>query len=351
MKRYLDVFKQTWTEFGGDKAQRLAAALAYYTIFSIAPLLIIAVAIAGLVFGRSAAQAQILAQLRGLFGEAGGKAIQEMLTSASKPKSGTIAIIIGAVTLLFGASGVFGQLKDAMNTIWNVEEKKSGGIAAMIHERFLSFAMVLGVGFLLLVSLVLDAAIAAVGKFAGQRLPGGEGVWQTMQLVVSFAVIAVLFAMIFKFLPDVKIEWHDVWLGAGFTSLFFVLGKLGLGLWLGKASVGSAYGAAGSLVVLLLWIFWSANILFFGAEFTQVYTRMHGSKKGESEQTSGPAASQAADRHDKSQPPQSESPPPKIGSRLPIAAAGGAIGLVLGILIAAVGSILMIVKSVKKLFA
>ncbi|HEY8131374.1 MAG TPA: YihY/virulence factor BrkB family protein [Thermoanaerobaculia bacterium] len=263
MKRYFLLLKEAWIEFTNDKAQRLAAALAYYTLFSIAPLLLIAIAIAGLVFGRSQAQVEIIGQVRTLMGDTGAKAIEEMLAGAAKPRTGTVAIVIGVIILLFGAAGVFGQLKDALNTIWNVEEKKSGGIMAFLKGRFLSFAMVFGVGFLLLVSLVIDAALAALSK----------ALWQPVQLIISFAVITVLFAMIFRYLPDVRIEWCDVWLGAAFTSLLFVLGKFALGLYLGKCAIGSSYGAAGSLVVMLVWIFWSANILFFGAEFTQVYAR------------------------------------------------------------------------------
>src|SRR5438477_2927505 len=201
MKRYFDLLKQAFGEFQKDKAQRLGAALAYYTIFSIAPLLLIAIAIAGIVFEKSQAQAQIVGQLRTLVGDAGAKAIAEMLANAAKPKTGTLAMVIGIITLLLGAAGVFGNLKDALNTIWNVEEKRSGGIVAMVKERFLSFAMVLGIGFLLLVTLVFDAAIAAMGKYAGNRLPGGEALWQTLQLVVSLGVVTVLFAMIFRYLP------------------------------------------------------------------------------------------------------------------------------------------------------
>lgn len=340
MKQYLALFKDAWTEFGDDKAQRLAASLAYYTIFSIAPLLLIAIAIAGLVFGRSEAQSEILAQLRGLFGDAGGKAIEEMLTNAAKPASGTMAIVIGFATLLFGAAGVFGQLKDALNTIWNVDAKKKGGFAAMIKGRFLSFAMVLGVGFLLLVSLVIDAAVASMGKFAEARLPGGEAIWQILQLIVSFAVISVLFAMIFRFLPDIRIEWRDVWLGAGFTAFLFVVGKFGLGLWLGKKSVGSAYGAAGSLVVLLLWIYWSANIVFFGAEFTQVYARTHGSRK----EDAAPVASNAIAAHG-----DVDEVPRKRRSPLALAV-GGFAGLLVGVLLGGLTAVIVFFKSLKKIF-
>src|SRR5918912_1322980 len=203
MKRYFNLFKQAFTEFGEDKAQRLGAALAYYTIFSLAPLLLIAISIAGMVFGREAAQGQIFGQLRGVLGPQAAQAIQEMVKGADKAKSGTIATVIGIVTLLFGAAGVFGQLKDALNTIWNVEPKKSGDFMKMLKDRFLSFAMVLGTGFLLLVSLVLDSAVAAAGHFVGNRLPGGEALWQVVQLVVSLAVVTLLFALIFRFLPNV----------------------------------------------------------------------------------------------------------------------------------------------------
>ncbi|HEX3582606.1 MAG TPA: YihY/virulence factor BrkB family protein, partial [Thermoanaerobaculia bacterium] len=281
MKRIFALFKQTWTEFSDDKAQRLGAALAYYTIFSLGPILLIAVSIAGLVFGKEAAQGRIGQELQGVFGANVATQLNTMIANAGKKGSGTIAMIIGIVTLLLGAAGVFGQLKDALNTIWNVEPKKSGGIMTTIRQRFLSMAMVLGVGFLLLVSLVIDAAISAMGHWISARFPGGEAVFQILQLIVSLAVITVLFAMIFRYLPDTKVEWRDVWLGAGFTGFLFVIGKFGLGLWLGKGSIGSAYGAAGSLVILLVWIYWSAQILFFGAEFTQVYANAHGSKVGE----------------------------------------------------------------------
>jgi len=175
---------------------------------------------------------------------------------------------------------VFGQLKDALNTIWKVAPRKSGGIMVMIKERFLSVAVVLGIGFLMLVTLIIDSVIAAMGRYAKGHLPGGEGLWQAVQLVVSFAVVTVLFALIFRLLPDVKIEWRDVWLGTALTSVLFVIGKFALGLYLGRSAVGSSYGAAGSLVVLLLWVYYSAQILLFGAEFTQVYARNYGSHAG-----------------------------------------------------------------------
>ena len=341
MKRYFNLFKQAFTEFGEDKAQRLGAALAYYTIFSLAPLLLIAIAIAGLVFGREAAQGEIFGQLSGVLGPQAAEAVQGMVKSAAKPKSGTIATIIGIVTLLFGAAGVFGQLKDALNTIWNVEPKKSGGIMTMIKDRFLSFAMVFGTGFLLLVSLVLDSAVAAAGHFLGNRLPGGEALWQGVQLILSLAVVTLLFALIFRYLPDIHPAWRDVWFGAVFTAVLFVVGKFALGLYFGKSAVGSSYGAAGSLVLLLLWVYYSAQILFLGAEFTQVYARTHGSMAKASEPSAQPAKPAPV--------PVVVIPPAPAGGVVKLAT-GGAVGLFLGTLLGGFGAVLMVLKSVKKLF-
>lgn len=281
MKRYLGLFKQTWMEFGEDKAPRLGAALAYYTVFSIAPMLLIAVAIAGLAFGKEAAQHQIQQQLGGVLGQSTAEAVEKMVASASKPSSGTFATIIGVITLLFGAAGVFGQLQEALDTIWNVERPKKTGILSLIKDRFLSMTMVFGVGFMLLVTLVIDAGITAMSHSLSSRVPGGAAVLQIVQLVLSFGLVTFLFALTFRYLPHLRVEWRDVWLGAAFTSLLFVIGKFLLGLYIAKAAVGSAYGAAGSLVVILIWVYWSAQILFFGAEFTQVYARSHGSMAGD----------------------------------------------------------------------
>jgi len=338
MRRYVNLFKQTFSEFGSDKVPRLGAALAYYTIFSIAPLLLIAIAIAGLVFGREAAGGQIYAQLRGVLGPESAEMIQKMVEAAAKPKAGSIATIVGVITLLLGASGVIGQLKDALNTIWDVKPPATG-FMGRLKNYLMNGAMVLGIGFLLLVSLVLDSAIAAFGKFAGDHLPGGEGVWQILQLVVSLAVITVLFAAIFRFLPDLKIEWHDVWFGAAFTSFLFVIGKFALGLYLGKSAVGSSYGAAGSLVVVLLWVYYAAQIVLFGAEFTQVYARAHGSQR-EKAPTTLPL------------PPQWERVPLSAAKGrvrvLPVAA-GGIAGLLVGTFLGGIGAAMMLVKSVRKM--
>ena len=297
MRKYLTLFKQTFKEFGQDKAQRLGAALAYYTIFSAAPLLLIAISIAGIVFGEEAAHDQIAAQLRSVMGENTAKILDEMVEAAAKPKTGTVATILGILTLFFGASGVFMQLNDALDTIWNVERKTTKGIISFLKNRFLSIAMVLGIGFLLLVTLIFDAAISALGNYIDRLFPGGEALLQVAQIIVSFGLVTVLFAAIFRFLPDVRPAWRDVWLGAVFTAVLFVIGKFGLSIYLGKAAIGSSFGAAGSLVILLVWVYWSAQILFFGAEFTQVYARSHGSMAGDtSKQEARAQAARPEDR-------------------------------------------------------
>ncbi|MBV8518921.1 MAG: YihY/virulence factor BrkB family protein [Acidobacteria bacterium] len=367
MKKYIDVFKQTFTEFSQDKAPRLGAALAYYTIFSIGPLLLIAVAMAGLFLGQEAAHGQISGELGRFFGPQMAKSLEDMIQAASKPKSGTLATIVGFVTLILGASGVFGQLKDALNTIWNVEPKKAGGIMGFIKERFLSMAMVLGIGFLLLVTLLLDTIIAAMGKFMEGRLPGGEAVLQAIQLVLSFGIAVVLFAAIFRVLPDLRIAWHDVWFGAVFTAILFVLGKFGLGLYLGKAAVGSAYGAAGSLVILLVWVYWSAQILFFGAEFTQVYARTFGSLKGDDSKRKARAQADKPEDRKKAETTPEGKPLP-LGAPRPAYAKsptnakksggggalkmvlGGVAGLLFGAIVGGVSAVVFVLKSLRKVF-
>jgi len=343
VKTVWEMVKQSFSEWNDDKCARLGAALSYYTIFSLAPLLLIAIAIAGVVFGREAAQGEIFSQLRGVLGEQAASGVQEMVKSAAKPKTGTLATVVGIVTLLFGAAGVFGQLKDALNTIWNVEPKKKSGILGLLKDRFLSFAMVLGTGFLLLVSLVIDSAVAAAGHFIGDRLPGGETLWQGVQLIVSLAVVTLLFALIFRFLPDIHPTWRDVWFGAVFTAVLFVVGKFALGLYLGKSAVGSSYGAAGSLVVLLLWVYYSAQILFFGAEFTQVYARTHGSMAEAKEKAPAAPARPAPT-------PVVMIPPAPAGGAMKLAV-GGALGLFLGTLLGGLGAVVMVLKSMKKLFS
>ncbi|MCC7448121.1 MAG: YihY/virulence factor BrkB family protein [Anaerolineae bacterium] len=290
---FLELAKQTFSEWNEDKAPQLAAALAYYTIFSIAPLLIIVIGIAGLVFGQEAVRGQIVGQIQGMVGQQGAELIQTMIQNASRPAAGVLATIIGFVTLLAGAAGVFSQMKATLNQIWDVPPKQGPGgikgIIASIKQQFISFTMVLGVGFLLLVSLVLSAGLQAAGKFLGDRFGVSSGIWEIINFVVSFGVITLLFAAIYKVLPDLKIAWRDVWIGAAVTALLFTIGKWLIGLYLGHSSTASSYGAAGSLVILLLWIYYSAQILFLGAEFTQVYARKHGSMSVEAQPEQAPA--------------------------------------------------------------
>lgn len=266
------LLKQTYAEWSDDDAAQLAASLAYYTIFSIAPLLIVAIATAGLVLGRDAVQGEVVRQIGGLVGEDGARAIQDLIVASSKPSQGVLASLIGFAALLLGASGVVGQLKAALNRIWNIPTKSAGFLGA-IRERLSSFALVLGVGFVLLVSLMINASLAAAATHFSSRLPGNELVWIGVNFCVTFGVETALFGLMFKLLPDTDVEWSEVWIGAAVTALLFELGKLLVGVYLGRAGIGSAYGAAGSLIVVLVWVYYTAQILFFGAEFTQVYAR------------------------------------------------------------------------------
>ena len=271
------LIRRTIKEWNMDRASRLAAALSYYTAVAIAPLLVLLVTGIGWFYGRDSAQVQLVAQLRGVVGPQGAEVAQAVIESADQPNVAGIAGILSLVTLIWGASNVFVELQDSLNTIWGVELKpKVRTIKATIRERFLSFSMILVIGFLLLVSLILGAILSALGGYLGEMMPGMEFFWQVVNFVVSFGVTTLLFALIYKVLPDVKFAWHDVWMGATVTALLFTIGKWLLGLYLGNQTLSSAYGAAGSLVVLLIWIFYSAQIFFVGAEFTQVYARRAG---------------------------------------------------------------------------
>jgi len=274
----LPLLKQAATDWKEDGAPRLAASLSFYTALSVAPLLIIAIAVAGLAFGQEAARGEILTQLQGLVGHDSAKTVESMVQSADKPRSGVISTVIGLAVLLFGATGVFAELQDSLNTIWEVKPKPGRGVWQVIRQRFLSLGMVLGIGFLLLVALIVSAGLAAFGKWTEGALPGAVIVWQIGMHVVSLALITCLFAMMFKFLPDAEIAWRDVWVGAAVTALLFTIGKFLIGLYLGRAAVTSSYGAAGSIIVFLLWVYYSAQILFMGAELTQVYARMYGKR-------------------------------------------------------------------------
>ena len=268
----------------------MGAALAYYAIFSIGPLLLVVIAIVGLVLGPQAAQGQIMGAISGQVGSSSASVIQDAIKNAGKPAAGIIAGIIGLVTLLLAASGIFGQLQDALNTIWKVEPKKTG-ILQTIADKFLLFLMILGCAVLLLASFVASSSLAVVGRFVGSNIPGGPILWQGVNLLVSMGVTTLLFALIYKVLPATKIEWKDVWVGAALTAVLFIIGQLLLSFYLGFTNVGSPYGVAGSLVVLLVWIYYSAQIFFFGAEFTYAYAKNQGSQ---SEVRQGKQAGQEA---------------------------------------------------------
>ena len=272
------LLKQTFNEWLQDKAPQLGASLAYYTVFSLAPLILVLLAIVGVIFRHDPAGAwdKITQQMRYFLDPSAVQVIQNIAQKASHPGKSTIATIIGVALALFGASGVFGQLQDALNTIWGVKAKPGGGIWGFLRSRFLSFAMVGGVCFLLLVSLTLESLLRGFSHYVQSVLPGGIVVAMAVYLVFDFGVVVLLFAMIFKFLPDAQIQWRDVWIGAVMTAIFFGVGKWLLGLYLGSGAAGSAYGAASSLITLLLWVYYSSQILLFGAEFTQVYAERAG---------------------------------------------------------------------------
>ena len=277
MKFWLNTLKSTFKDFMEDKALRLAAALAYYSIFSLAPLLIIMIAVAGFVLDEATVKQQVQQQMTELVGAKSADALNDMM-SARKMGSTPLAMALGIVALLFGAGGVFGQLQDALNTIWEVKAKSGGGLWRLIRDRFLSLTMVLGLGFLLLISMVLTTAVHAMTQGFGRLFPIPDAVTAGISLAIAFVVVAMLFMLIFKILPDLKVPWKVAMIGGIFTAVLFTIGKWGLGLYLGRESTQSAYGAAGALVILLLWIYYSAVILFMGAEFTQAYATKKGYK-------------------------------------------------------------------------
>jgi membrane protein len=272
------LLKQTGQEFLEDKAPQLGAALAYYTVFSLAPLILVLLAVVGVIFRDDPAGAwhKITQQMSYFLDPSAVQVVQNIAEKASQPGKSTIATIIGIGLAVFGASGVFGQLQDALNTIWGVKAKPAEGIFGFLRARFLSFAMVAGICFLLLVSLAIEALLKGFSHYVQSVLPGGIVAAVGVYLIFDFAVVVLLFAMIFKFLPDVSIQWRDVWIGAVMTAILFGIGKWLLGFYLGSGAAGSAYGAASSLITLLLWVYYSSQILLFGAEFTQVYAQQAG---------------------------------------------------------------------------
>jgi membrane protein len=269
--------KQTLSRWSADAAPRMAAALSYYMAFSMTPLLILAISIAGLLFGREAAQGKIVEEIGGLIGQKSADAIQAMLQAANRPTKGVVVGIIGIFSLVAGATGVLSELKSALNRIWRTEERSD--LKEVIKKNVLFVGMLLGIGFLLTVSLVVSAGLASVGKFLSGMLPASEFILHGIDFLLSAAFVTVLFAAMYRLLPNTRVDWRDVWIGAAVTSVLFNLGKMGLGLYIGKSAVASLYGAAGSVLVLLLWVYYSGLIFYFGAEFTKVYADRYGSRR------------------------------------------------------------------------
>jgi membrane protein len=280
IKQILNLVKATFSAWIDDHASSMGAALAYYTVFSIAPLLLIVISIAGLIFGIEVARGEIIAQLQGLMGNTGALVVQGLLESVSKPTESVTAAIIGVVLLMIGATTVFVELQDDLNRIWRVPKRtKDAGLFGLIRSQVLSFAMILGIGFLLIVSLIFSAALAALGKW-WEPLFGGFGLLANLvDVTLSFVLITVAFAMIYKLMPRMKIAWRDVWIGAVVTAFLFTIGKFLIGFYIGRSGIASGFGAAGSLVVVLVWIYYSAQIFLMGAEFTRIYSYTLGSHK------------------------------------------------------------------------
>lgn len=266
---------QAWWD---DNAPRLGASLAYYTLFAIAPILLVAIAISGMVFGPEAVRGEIVGQLDGLLGREGARAVQGLLEGASRRQAGVAATIVGSITFFVAATGAFLELQAALNTIWRVKPNPSINWRAFAMDRVRSFGLVIAIGFLLLVSLAVSAALAALSGWLNQRAPGLPLVWSGVNVLVSLGVTTALFAMLYRFLPDVQLGWRDVGVGAFVTAVLFTIGKQLIGLYLGQSTTASSYGAAGSVIVLLLWVYYSSQILLFGAEFTRVYAQREGSK-------------------------------------------------------------------------
>ncbi len=281
IKNAFSMFRKAATAWMDDFAPSMGAAISYYTVFSLAPLLVIVIAIAGAVFGREAVTGQIVAQLSGLIGKDGAQVVQGLVAAASDTDKGLVAGLISVVVLVIGATTVFAELQSALDRIWHVPVKdKPSGISALLRTRLLSFGLILGVAFLLMVSLSVSAAVAALGTWAGGLLPGWEVLLQVINIAISVSIATLMFAMIYKLMPSTPIAWRDVWVGAGVTAVLFEVGKLLIGLYLGKSSVTESFAAAGSLVVLLAWVYYAAQVFLLGAEFTKVFADEHGSLSG-----------------------------------------------------------------------
>lgn len=269
-KALIDMAKQTWQEWNDDEAPRLGAALAFYSVLSIGPLLLVSIWGAGLIFGEDNASRYILDEMRSMLGTDGAKAIEDILLHTHNESGGVLTAIIGLATLMFSAAGFFDQLQSTFNLIWNVPKQKTD-LKDYIFKRLLSFSMVVGIGLLLLFSLIVSAALTALTSMLGDAAPAI--ILQSVNFILSFAITTLLFAIAFNVLPDIHIKWRDVWVGAALTAMLFTVGKFLIGLYLGHTNIGTSYGTAGSMIILLVWIYYSAQIIFFGAEFTQVYTR------------------------------------------------------------------------------
>jgi membrane protein len=281
LRDYWSMVTQALKAWNDDYAPSMGAAIAYYTVFSLAPLLIIVIAVAGLVFGPEAARGEIVYQLRGLVGEGGAKTVEDLLASASQPDTSVFASALGLLTLFVGATSVFAELQSALDRIWRAPAiKQPSGVLLILRARVMSFGIIGAIGFLLLVSLVFGAALSAVGKWGESMFPAGLTVLQWLNTLFAFAMTTVLFAMIYRILPRARIAWKDVWIGSMVTSALFTLGKYLISLYIGQAGVSSGFGAAGSLIVILVWVYYSAQIFLLGAEFTWVYAHRHGSKAG-----------------------------------------------------------------------
>ncbi len=281
VKRIWGLFRDAFSSWSADYAPSMGAALSYYTLFSIAPLLVIVIAVAGFFFGADEVRGTLFAQLSGLMGDEGAEAVEGMMQSANEPKEGLISTIVGFIVLAAAATTVFAELQSALDRIWRAPAREqSSGIWTLIRTRLLSFGMILAIAFVLIVSLVISTALAAVGKWWGSWFGAWETLAHIFNLLVSFGIITLLFALIYKIIPRVDVAWHDVWVGAAVTSLLFTIGKFLIGLYLGKSDVGSAFGAASSLVIVMVWVYYSAQIFLLGAEFTWVYAHEYGSRKG-----------------------------------------------------------------------
>lgn len=291
------LIKRAVAAWAADYAPSMGAALAYYSVFSLAPLLVIVIAISGLVFGQEAARGEVFAQIAGLVGPEAAKTVEELLDAASRPSRGITSAVIGVVVLLVGATTVFAELQDAMDRIWRAPVRDgASGLWSVVRARLLSFGMILGIAFLLMVSLVISAAVAALGKWWAPAFGAWEATAQAVNALVGFGITTGVFAMIYKIMPRVKVRWHDVWLGAAITAVLFTVGRVLIGLYIGTTGLASGFGAAGSLAVIFVWVYYSAQIFLMGAEFTWVYATTFGSMKDR------PAETRAADPTPASEP-------------------------------------------------